>query len=217
MPGIPQFRNAGQTCISANRFYVHRSQLYAFGQRLAERVADIQLGEDEETDAMGPLINQKAVEKVQRHLEDVKRLGGNVLCGGRAAEKGACYFHPTIAVMPGPADNDDACVNMREETFGPIAIISSFDSEDEVIQRANATEGGLVAYVHGHDYHQLARVSDALDFGMKAVNVGKVSNAHMPFGGVKQSGYGREGGFEGLEEFFATESYYEGDDRGSGR
>jgi len=195
-----KMRNMGEACTAANRLYVHQDVAYAFTERFAERMAALRLGRG--TDAateVGPLIDQRAVTKVTELVADAVARGAKVLCGGSPLDGPGHFFQPTVLVDV-PADARLA----REEIFGPVAAITTFTSEDEVISRANDTEYGLVAYVFTRDTSRAVRVSEALEFGMIGLNQGAVSNPAAPFGGIKASGYGREGGTEGIDEYLET-------------
>lgn len=192
-----KFRNAGQTCVCANRIYVQKKIHDIFVAKLKDAVAKLKVGNAFETDvAIGPLINQKALEKVQALIADATSKGAKLICGGKPHEKGGLFFEPTIL--------DGATKDMRlcaEEIFGPVAPIFTFETEDQAIQMANDVEYGLAAYFYTKDLGRAFRVSEALEYGMVGVNEGQVSNTVAPFGGVKQSGFGREGGSEGIEEY----------------
>lgn len=192
-----KFRNAGQTCVCANRIYVQKKIHDAFISKLKDAVTKLKVGSAFENDvAIGPLINEDALEKVKDLITDATSKGAKIICGGRLHEKGGLFFEPTIL--------DDATKDMRlcsEEIFGPVAPIFTFDTEEQAIQMANAVEYGLAAYFYTKDLGRAFRVSEGLEYGMVGVNEGQVSNTVAPFGGVKQSGFGREGGTEGIEEY----------------
>ena len=195
-----KMRNMGEACTALNRLYVHDDVVDAFTRRFVDRMATLRLGRG--TDAasdVGPLIDQRAVAKVSDLVADAVERGAKVLCGGSAVEGPGHFFEPTV-LADVPAD----ARLTREEIFGPVAAISTFTSEDEVIARANDTEYGLAAYVFTHDTSRAIRVSEALEFGMIGLNQGVVSNPAAPFGGIKASGYGREGGTEGIDEYLET-------------
>ncbi len=191
-----KFATSGQDCLGANRIYVERPVYDAFCQRFAEATQALTLGRGMDDPDIGPLMNEKAVAKQEHHVADALDKGARLVCGGKRHELGALFYEPTVL-----ADVPDAARIMHEETFGPVAPITPFDTEEEVVARANDTEFGLVAYVHSHDPRRIYRVARALQFGMVAVNRTKVTGAPIPFGGVKQSGLGREGARRGMEEF----------------
>jgi succinate-semialdehyde dehydrogenase/glutarate-semialdehyde dehydrogenase len=197
---LAKMRNIGEACTAANRFYVHESVSEEFGRRFAERMGALRVGRGTEDGVdVGPLIDAKARDGVAELVEDARSKGATVVLGGSKGEGAGYFFEPTVVTgVP-----RDARV-MREEIFGPVAPIASFSTEDEVLEMANSTEYGLVAYVFTRDIKRAIRVCEGLDTGMVGLNQGMVSNAGAPFGGVKQSGIGREGGHEGLEEFLET-------------
>jgi succinate-semialdehyde dehydrogenase/glutarate-semialdehyde dehydrogenase len=197
---VAKMRNMGEACTAANRFLVHASVADEFAQRLADRMAGLVVGrgQDEGVD-VGPLIDDKAVESVSQLVTDAVHDGAKVLTGGSAPGGEGFYYPPTVLVGV-PADS---AIN-REEIFGPVAPVTTFETEEEAIERANDTEYGLASYVFTRDLARTIRVAEALDYGMVGINTGLVSNAAAPFGGVKASGFGREGGFEGIEEFLET-------------
>ena len=197
---LAKMRNIGEACTAANRFYVHESVSEEFGRRFAERMGALRVGKGTEDGVdVGPLIDAKARDGVAEMVEDARAKGATVVLGGGPAEGAGYFFEPTVVTgVP-----RDARV-MREEIFGPVAPIASFSTEGEVLELANGTEYGLVAYVFTKDLSRMIRVSEALEFGMIGFNQGIVSNPAAPFGGVKASGFGREGGFEGIEEYLET-------------
>ncbi|WP_137924254.1 NAD-dependent succinate-semialdehyde dehydrogenase [Cupriavidus sp. 2SB] len=192
-----KFRNAGQACIAANRIYVQRGVYEAFSKRLCETVARLRVsaGTDEGAD-IGPLIDGSAVEKVEAHLEDALAHGAKLLCGGKRHALGGTFFEPTVI-----ADATENMVLARDETFGPLAPLFPFDRDDDAIAAANAVEYGLGAYLYSRDQRRIWRAIDALETGMVGVNSGMISTAVAPFGGIKQSGLGREGSRYGIEEY----------------
>jgi len=197
---VAKLRNMGEACTSANRFLVHSSLLDEFSGRLAERMRRLRLGRGTEPDVdVGPLINEQAREKVAELVADAVDRGGRCLTGGEPVD-GPGYFYPPTVVVDLPAD----ARLLREEVFGPVAPIVGFETEDEALRQANGTAFGLVAYVYTRDLARALRVSERLEVGMVGLNQGMVSNAAAPFGGVKQSGFGREGGYEGIEEYLET-------------
>jgi succinate-semialdehyde dehydrogenase / glutarate-semialdehyde dehydrogenase len=197
---VAKMRNMGEACTAANRFLVHSSVADEFAQRLADRMAGLVVGrgQDEGVD-VGPLIDEKAVESVSQLVTDAVHDGAKVLTGG-SATGGDGFFYPPTVLVGVPADS---AIN-REEIFGPVAPVTTFETEEEAIERANDTEYGLASYVFTRDLARTIRVAEALDYGMVGINTGLVSNAAAPFGGVKASGFGREGGFEGIEEYLET-------------
>ena len=197
---LAKMRNIGEACTAANRFYVHESVSEEFGRRFAERMGALTVGKGTEDGVdVGPLIDAKARDGVAEMVEDARAKGATVVLGGSPGEGAGYFFEPTVVTgVP-----RDARV-MQEEIFGPVAPIASFSTEDEVLEMANGTEYGLVAYVFTKDLSRMIRVSEALEFGMVGFNQGIVSNPAAPFGGVKASGFGREGGFEGIEEYLET-------------
>ncbi len=197
---MAKMRNIGEACTSANRFHVAGSVADEFAERLAQRMGSLKIGRGtEEGVGVGPLIESKAREKVAELVGDAVAKGARVLVGGRPLDGPGYFYEPTVlADVP-----DDARV-LREEIFGPVAPIRAFDSEDAAIAAANATEFGLVAYVYTSDLKRAFRVIEKLETGMIGLNQGMVSNAQAPFGGVKQSGVGREGGHEGMDAYLET-------------
>jgi succinate-semialdehyde dehydrogenase / glutarate-semialdehyde dehydrogenase len=197
---LAKMRNIGEACTAANRFHVAESVREEFTKRLAEKMGSLKMGRGTEEDVkVGPLIDEPSREKVKELVDDAVKRGGKLLVGGDPPDGRGYFFPPTVL--------DDVPVDARvfhEEIFGPVAPIAGFDSEEEAIQRANDTEYGLVAYVFTRDIKRAIRVCEGLETGMVGLNQGMVSNAGAPFGGVKQSGIGREGGHEGLEEFLET-------------
>jgi succinate-semialdehyde dehydrogenase/glutarate-semialdehyde dehydrogenase len=192
-----KYRNAGQTCVCANRLYVQEGVYDAFVEKLKAAVAGLKVGNGlEEGVTTGPLIDDKAVAKVREHIDDALGKGAQVVLGGQSHALGGSFFEPTILVdVP-----RDARVS-REETFGPLAPLFRFRDEDEVIAMANDTEFGLAAYFYARDLSRVFRVAEALEYGMVGINTGIISNEVAPFGGVKASGLGREGSKYGIEEY----------------
>ena len=194
---ISKYRNTGQTCVCANRLYVQRAVLQAFTDKLVEKVKALKVGSGLEPDVtQGPLIDAKAVAKIEEHIADARAKGAEVLTGGKRHALGGLFFEPTV-IAGATADMMVA----HEETFGPLAPIFAFDTEAEVIALANATEFGLAAYFYSRDIGRVMRVAERLESGMVGVNTGLISTAEAPFGGVKQSGLGREGSKYGLDDF----------------
>jgi succinate-semialdehyde dehydrogenase/glutarate-semialdehyde dehydrogenase len=197
---LAKMRNIGEACTAANRFFVHESVADDFAQRFAKRMSGLTMGKGTKKGVdVGPLIDGKARDGVTELVEDARDRGATVLVGGSPVAGRGYFFEPTV-VTDVPMD----ARMMREEIFGPVAPISTFRTETEVVERANGTEYGLVAYLFTSDVGRVIRVSEALEFGMVGVNQGIVSNPAAPFGGVKASGFGREGGFEGVEEYLET-------------
>ena len=191
-----KFATSGQDCLGANRIYVHREIHDAFCEKFVAATKALTVGRGMDDPDIGPLMNEKAVAKQEEHVADALAKGATLACGGARLDHGPLFYAPTVLTgVPNSA------AIMREETFGPVAPIAAFDTEEEVIARANDTEYGLVAYVHSLDPRRIYRVSRALQFGMVAVNRTKVTGPPIPFGGVKQSGLGREGARLGMQEF----------------
>ncbi|UWP92011.1 NAD-dependent succinate-semialdehyde dehydrogenase [Aliiroseovarius crassostreae] len=191
-----KFATSGQDCLGANRIFVDRAIYDVFCAKFIDATKALTLGIGMDDPDIGPLMNEKAVEKQEEHVADALRKGAKLACGGKRHSLGPLFFEPTV-LTDVPAD----ARIMHEETFGPVAPITPFDSEDEVVARANDSEYGLVAYLHSHDPRRIYRLSRALQYGMVAVNRTKVTGAPIPFGGTKQSGLGREGARLGMEEF----------------
>ncbi|WP_374324849.1 NAD-dependent succinate-semialdehyde dehydrogenase [Azonexus sp.] len=192
-----KYRNTGQTCVCANRFLVQSGIYEAFAARFAERSAQLKVGAGNEAGvAQGPLINAAGLAKVEAHVADAVAKGARVLCGGARHERGGNFFQPTVL-----ADVTPAMRVAREETFGPLAPLFRFDTEAEAVAMANDTEFGLAAYFFSRDVGRCWRVGEALEYGMVGVNTGMISNEVAPFGGIKQSGIGREGSKYGIEEY----------------
>lgn len=192
-----KFATSGQDCLAANRIYVQRPIYDRFCAAFAKRIEAMRTGTGlaDESD-IGPLMHERAVKKVEEQVADALAQGARCLAGGRRHQAGPLFYQPTLL-----ADVSDEALIMREETFGPVAAVTPFDSEDEVTARANATEYGLVAYVVTENGARQQRLGRALDYGMVAINRVKITGAPIPFGGVKQSGIGREGSRHGLEAF----------------
>jgi aspartate-semialdehyde dehydrogenase len=191
-----KFATSGQDCLGANRFFIERPVYDEFCRRFTERARALTVGHGLDDPDIGPLMNQAAVDKQKAQVADALATGATLLCGGESHSLGPLFFQPTVlAGVPGEAKI------MQEETFGPVAALSAFDDEAEVTARANATEYGLIAYLHTREPARIYRLSRALEFGMVAVNRTKVTGAPIPFGGMKQSGIGREGARQGMEAF----------------
>ena len=194
---ISKFRNNGQTCVCANRIYVQAGVYDAFAAKLAEAVKKLAIGDGlKDGITTGPLINQDAVEKVEEHIADVLAGGGKVVTGGKRHALGGTFFEPTVVTGVTPKMKV-----ATEETFGPLAPLFKFDTEEEVIRRANDTIFGLASYFYARDIGRITRVQEALEYGMVGVNTGLISTEVAPFGGVKQSGLGREGSHHGIEDY----------------
>jgi len=203
-----KYRNAGQTCVCANRIYVQDGVYDEFVRKLAAKVAAVKIGNGfEEGVSQGPLIEPAALEKVERHVADAVAKGGRILTGGRrATEVGAQFFQPTVLA---DATQDMLCAT--EETFGPFAPVFRFKTEQDVIEMANATIYGLASYFYSRDIGRIFRVAEALEYGMVGINVGILATEHVPFGGVKQSGLGREGSHHGIDEYLELKYLCMGD------
>ncbi|VTU13495.1 Succinate-semialdehyde dehydrogenase [NADP(+)] GabD [Variovorax sp. SRS16] len=194
---VSKYRNTGQTCVCANRLYVQRGVLEAFTQKLVAKVNALKVGDGTEAGVtQGPLIDDKAVAKIEEHVADALAKGGKVLAGGKRHALGGRFYEPTVI---GGAKPD--MLFAHEETFGPLAPIFAFDTEAEAIAAANDTEFGLASYFYSRDIGRIMRVAEALESGIVGVNTGLISTAEAPFGGVKQSGLGREGSKYGLDDF----------------
>jgi succinate-semialdehyde dehydrogenase/glutarate-semialdehyde dehydrogenase len=193
-------RNIGEACTAANRFHVHEFVADAFAQRMAERLSSMKVGRGTDDGVqVGPLIDEKQRSKVVELVEDATARGARPLVGGHPASGPGYFFEPTVLV-----DVPRDARLLREEIFGPVAPIVAFASDQEAIDAANDTEYGLVAYAYTTDLKRAFGVVEALEVGMVGLNQGMVSNAAAPFGGIKQSGFGREGGHEGLDAYLET-------------
>nr|WP_277956596.1 NADP-dependent succinate-semialdehyde dehydrogenase [Shewanella sp. N2AIL] len=194
---IAKYRNAGQTCVCANRIYVQDGVYDEFALKLSTAVGKLKVGEGiKEGITTGPLINAAAVEKVQSHLVDAIAKGASVVAGGKVHDLGGNFFEPTVLT-----NVDKSMLVAREETFGPLAPLFKFSDVDDVIKQANDTEFGLAAYFYGRDISLVWKVAEALEYGMVGVNTGLISTEVAPFGGMKSSGLGREGSKYGIEEY----------------
>ncbi|MBP0628337.1 NADP-dependent succinate-semialdehyde dehydrogenase [Cupriavidus sp. AcVe19-1a] len=209
-----KYRNAGQTCVCANRLYVHDKVYDAFAEKLVAAVAKLKVGHGVEPGVLqGPLINEEAVAKVESHIADALGKGARLLTGGKRHALGGTFFEPTVL-----ADVTPAMRVAREETFGPLAPLFRFSTDEEAIAMANDTEFGLASYFFSRDIGRVWRVAEALEYGMVGINTGLISNEVAPFGGVKQSGLGREGSKYGLDEYLEIKYLCMGGlDRGVGR
>lgn len=192
-----KYRNSGQTCVCTNRFYVHERVYDAFADKLAKAVGTLRLGNGmDDGVVLGPLINQAAVEKVESHIADAVQQGAKVVAGGKRHALGHGFFEPTV--LTGVTS---AMKVVREETFGPLSPLLRFSDDDEVVRLANDTESGLAAYFYSRDIARVWRIAEALEYGMVGINTGLISNEVAPFGGVKQSGLGREGSRYGIDDY----------------
>ena len=195
-----KYRNSGQTCVCTNRFLVQDGIYDAFAKRLAEVVGELKVGDGFEPDVdNGPLIDAAAIDKVQEHLRDASSKGAKVIAGGKRHALGGTFFEPTVLI---DVTSDMAVAN--EETFGPLAPLFRFKDEAEAIRIANSTEFGLASYLYTQDLGRVFRVSSALECGMVGINEGLITTEVAPFGGVKESGLGREGSYQGIEDYLDT-------------
>lgn len=199
---VAKYRNSGQTCVCTNRFFVQSGIYDAFVEKLATAARMLRVGPglDSETQ-QGPLINIKAVEKIEEFIADAKAKGGIVVTGGKRHALGGSFYEPTVI---SGATTD--MMFMKEEIFGPLAPVFKFEDEEEAIRRANDTELGLAAYFYTRDLGRTYRVMEGLRYGMVGVNEGLITAVEAPFGGVKNSGVGREGGHQGIEEYLDTKN-----------
>ncbi len=194
---ISKYRNAGQTCVCANRLYIQSGVYDAFAAKLAERVGQMKVGDGfAEGVTTGPLIDTNALKKVEEHVADAVSKGAKVALGGKPANQGGLFFQPTI--LTGVTSDMKVAV---EETFGPVAPLFKFETEEEVIELANNTEFGLASYFYSKDVAKIFRVAEALEYGMVGINTGLISTEVAPFGGIKQSGLGREGSKYGIDDY----------------
>ncbi|MGV3552251.1 NAD-dependent succinate-semialdehyde dehydrogenase [Rhizobium sp.] len=194
---VSKYRNNGQTCVCANRLYVQSGVYDAFAEKLAAKVGAMKVGDGFEAGVnAGPLITQAAVDKVEEHIADALEKGAKVATGGKPDAKGGLFFQPTI--LTGVTSDMKIA---REETFGPVAPLFKFDTEEQVIELANNTEFGLASYFYSKDMSKIFRVAEALEYGMVGINTGLISTEVAPFGGIKQSGQGREGSKYGIEDY----------------
>jgi succinate-semialdehyde dehydrogenase/glutarate-semialdehyde dehydrogenase len=194
---ISKFRNGGQTCVCTNRFYVQDGVYDEFVAKLAKRVSGLKLGRGIESGVeIGPLIDAPAVAKVEEHLQDAVAGGAKVLAGGKRSDLGGTWFEPTVV-----ANVTNDMLLCREETFGPLAGVVRFTDEADAIAQANNSEFGLASYFYARDLSRVWRVAEALEAGIVGVNTGLISTEVAPFGGIKQSGLGREGSRHGLDDY----------------
>jgi succinate-semialdehyde dehydrogenase/glutarate-semialdehyde dehydrogenase len=192
-----KYRNAGQTCVCTNRFYVHESLHDAFVEKLTQASKRLVIGPGLDKGVqLGPLIDQQAIDKVEQHVQDAVAKGARVMTGGKRHALGGTFYEPTVL-----AGVKKGMLITEEETFGPVAAVIPFTSESEVIEMANDSEYGLASYFYSKDISRIWRIAEALEFGMVGVNTGTISNEVAPFGGVKQSGLGREGSVWGMDEY----------------
>jgi succinate-semialdehyde dehydrogenase/glutarate-semialdehyde dehydrogenase len=192
-----KFRNTGQTCVCANRIYVQDGVYDAFAKKLSDKVSAMKVGNGLEAGVtQGPLIEEKAVEKVEEHIADAVSKGARVVTGGKRHEKGGQFFQPTVLANVTPEMKIT-----NEETFGPVAPLYRFKAEDELVRLANDTQYGLAAYFYARDIGRVWRVAEAIESGIVGINVGIISTEVAPFGGIKESGIGREGSKYGMEDF----------------
>ena len=202
-----KYRNSGQTCVCANRMFIQDGVYEAFAKKLADKVGKMKVGNGlEEGVVQGPLIDMKAIEKVEEHISDALGKGARVLTGGKRHEKGGQFFQPTVL-----ADVTPKMKVTYEETFGPVAPLYRFKTEDELIRLANDTEYGLAAYFYSRDIGRVWRIAEAIESGIVGINVGIISTEVAPFGGMKESGIGREGSKYGIEEFLEVKYLCMGD------
>jgi len=191
-----KFATSGQDCLGANRIFIQQAVYEEFCQKFTQKTLALSVGHGLTDPDIGPLMNENAVSKQKEHVSDALSKGASLLCGGDTLKDGPLFFAPTVL-----ADVPNEAKIMHEETFGPVAALSSFENEEEVVEKANDTEYGLMAYFHTKDPSRIYRLSRALKFGMIGVNRTKVTGAPIPFGGMKQSGLGREGSRHGIEAF----------------
>ncbi len=197
---VAKMRNMGEACTAANRFLVHESVAVEFAEKLGARMGALRVGRGQDAGVdVGPLIDNKAVESIRTMVNNAVVAGARIVVGGEAPEGPGHFFQPTVLL-----DVASDAEIVAQEIFGPVAPISTFTSEAEAVERANNTEYGLASYVYTRDLARTLRIAESLEFGMVGINTGLMSNPAAPFGGVKHSGFGREGGFEGIEEYLDT-------------
>jgi len=200
-----KFRNMGQTCVCANRIFVQENIYDVFVEKLTEAVKSLKVGHGLEAVDQGPLINEAGVKKVEEHIKNAVELGAKILCGGKRHKLGKTYFEPTVLR---DVTMDMLCAH--EETFGPVAPVFRFKDEIDVINQANNTQYGLASYFYSQNIHRVWRVAEQLEYGMVGINSGMISTEFAPFGGVKESGIGREGSKYGIHEFVEIKTLYMG-------
>jgi succinate-semialdehyde dehydrogenase/glutarate-semialdehyde dehydrogenase len=194
---ISKYRNSGQTCVCANRIYVHKKIHDVFVEKFAKAVQAIKVGNGLENGiSQGPLIDMSALEKVERHVADAVSKGAKLVIGGKRSAQGGSFYEPTIL-----ANVTNDMLITYEETFGPVAPIIPFDSDEEVLKLANSSQYGLASYFYSRDIGRIWKAAEALEYGIVGINTGLISNEVAPFGGVKQSGLGREGSVYGMDEY----------------
>jgi succinate-semialdehyde dehydrogenase/glutarate-semialdehyde dehydrogenase len=204
---ISKYRNAGQTCVCANRIYVQSGVYDAFAEKLARKVSALSVGNGfDKGVTIGPLIEEAALGKVEAHIADALAKGAKVVAGGRRIDGPGTFFQPTLLT----GVNRDMTV-AREETFGPLAPLFRFDTVEDVIAQANDTEFGLAAYFYAGDLKKVWKVAEALEYGMVGINTGLISSEAAPFGGIKQSGIGREGSAHGADDYLELKYLCMGD------
>ncbi|RUV55598.1 aldehyde dehydrogenase family protein, partial [Mesorhizobium sp. M2A.F.Ca.ET.037.01.1.1] len=192
-----KFRNAGQTCVSANRIYVQSSVHDEFVKKFVERIRHLSVGDGFDAGVdIGPLIDKHALAKIESHIADAIAKGGTIRCGGQRIGKNGTFFEPTVLT-----EISSVMAVAQEETFGPLAPIIRFNDADQVVREANDTIYGLAAYFYASNLKRVWRVAEALEYGMVGINTGRMSSEAAPFGGIKQSGIGREGSRHGLEDY----------------
>jgi succinate-semialdehyde dehydrogenase/glutarate-semialdehyde dehydrogenase len=197
---LAKMRNMGEACTAANRFLVHESVAERFTSRLASRISELRVGRGTEPGVqVGPLVDEASRDKVSSLVQDAVDAGARVLTGGTSVGSRGWFYAPTVL-----ADVSEGAALLEEEIFGPVAPVTRFSTVDEAITRANDSQYGLVAYAYTRDLSLALRLAEQLDSGMVGINRGVVSNPAAPFGGVKHSGFGREGGTEGIEEYLET-------------
>jgi succinate-semialdehyde dehydrogenase/glutarate-semialdehyde dehydrogenase len=197
---VAKYRNSGQTCVCTNRFFVQEGVYDKFVEKFAAAAEKLKIGNGLEPGTQqGPLIDEKAVEKVEEFIADAKKKGGKVVTGGKRSKLGGSFFEPTVITEAKPD-----MMFMREEIFGPIAPMFRFKTEEEAIKLANATEFGLAAYAYTQNLPRSIRVMEGLKYGMVGINEGLITTPEAPFGGTKESGLGKEGGHQGIEDYLDT-------------
>ena len=195
-----KYRNTGQTCVCTNRFYAQAGIYDEFVRKLAARAAQLKVGSGFESGVQqGPLIDEAALAKVEAHVADAVSQGARAVTGGRRHALGGTYYEPTVL-----ADVSERMLVARDETFGPVAPVFRFAAEADVVEAANRVEYGLAAYFYARDLARALRVAERLEFGMVGINTGIISTEVAPFGGVKQSGFGREGSHHGIDEYLVV-------------